>query len=73
MEDVDNYGYSAAASRNCVVGTYCKRCKMEKKIFVLMEITGKNFNGRLCRECGGTEGLKRSVTREYIRKVEGDG
>ncbi|HEY9490690.1 MAG TPA: hypothetical protein VIP56_01795 [Nitrososphaeraceae archaeon] len=43
------------------------------KLFVLMEITGKNFNGRLCRECGGTEGLKRSVTREYIRKVEGDG
>ena len=35
-----------------------------------MEITGNNYDGRLCRECGGTEGLKRSVTREYIRKVE---
>ena len=61
-----------AASRNYVVGTYCKRCKMEKKILVPMEITDNNYGGRLCRKCGGTEGLKRSVTREYIRKVESD-
>jgi hypothetical protein len=70
LEDVnDNNGYSAAASRNYVVGTYCKRCKIEKKIFVPMEITGNNYDGRLCRECGGTEGLQRSVTREYIHNV----
>ena len=73
LEDVDNYGYNAPASRNYVVGTYCKRCKMEKKILVPMEITDNNYGGRLCRKCGGTEGLKRSVTREYIRKVESDG
>ena len=69
LEDVDNYGYNAATSRNNVVGTYCKRCKIEKKILVRMEITGDNYDGRLCRECGGTEGIKRSVTPKYIHNV----
>ena len=58
LEDVENHGYNAASSRNYVVGTYCKRCKMKKKIFVPMETTGNNCGGRLCRKCGGQKGLK---------------
>jgi hypothetical protein len=67
LEDVQDHGFRAAASRNYVVSTYCKKCtNIEKKIFVMMELRGKNSEGRWCKKCGGTDAIKVSVTPKYI-------